>query len=88
VIKPRDEWTRQATEALDAITAANGGTEPPTLRAAADVDRAAFGRLIEALVALGARVDDEMMQLAGLRDVGDWLALPTGCARPVDDTNR
>jgi hypothetical protein len=82
VVRSRAEWDKQATDALDAIKAANGGTEPATLRAAADVDRAAFGRLIEALVALGARVDDEMMQLAGLRDVGDWLALPTGCARP------
>ena len=73
VVRTRAEWGAQASTALDTIKAANGGTEPPTLRAAYDVDRAAFGELIEALVALGADVDEDMRQLAGLRDVGAWL---------------
>jgi hypothetical protein len=73
VFRSRADWGRQATDALDAIKAANGGTEPATLRDAADVDRAAFGLLIEAMVALGAEVDDDMRQLAGLRDLGEFL---------------
>lgn len=73
MITTRAAMSRQATAALDAIAAANGGTEPATLRAAYDVEPAAFGKLIEALVALGADVDDEMRQLAGLRDIGEVL---------------
>jgi len=73
IVKTREAWARQARDALDAITAANGGTEPATLRAAADVDRTQFGLLIEALVALGADVTDEIRQLAGLRDIGEVI---------------
>jgi hypothetical protein len=73
IVRTRGEWARQATEALDAITAANGGVEPARLRDAYDVDPAAFGRLIESLAALGADVDAEMIRLAGLRDIGDVI---------------
>jgi len=73
VVTTRDALARQAREALDQITAANGGVEPPTLRAAADVDPEAFARLIEALVNLGADVDDEMQDRAGIRPIGEVL---------------
>jgi hypothetical protein len=73
IVRTADDWRKQALDALDALTAANGGTQPANLRAAADVDRAAFGKLIEALVALGAEPDDEIRQLADLRDLGEVL---------------
>jgi hypothetical protein len=73
VIRPRAEVERQALDALAAIEAANGGTLPPRLLDAYDVDPEAFGKLIEAIVQLGGDVDDELARLAGLRDVGEAL---------------
>lgn len=73
ITRSRADVERQANAALDAIEAANGGVMPPTLRAAYDVDRAAFASLIEALVHLGADVDAEMQQLAGMRPIGEVL---------------
>jgi hypothetical protein len=71
--RSRDEVVRQARDALDAITAANGGVEPPTLYAAHDIAPEPFALLIEALVQLGAEVDDELQRLAGIRDIGELL---------------
>jgi hypothetical protein len=73
VVKPRSEWAAQVRDAIEEITAANGGTEPATIRQGYDIAPAAFGRMIEGLVALGAQVDDELISLAGLRDVGEFL---------------
>ena len=69
IVMSREAWARQVTDALDALRAANGGTEPATLRDCAQLDRAAFGRLIEALIALGAEVDAELQHLAGIRPI-------------------
>lgn len=73
VTRSRADVERQANAALDALEAANGGVMPPTLRAAYDVDPAAFARLIEALVWLGADVDLDLQQLAGMRPIGEVL---------------
>jgi hypothetical protein len=73
MIRPRAEVVDQAKRALDEITAANGGVEPARLRDAYDIAPRAFALLIEALVQLGAEVDDEMQQLAGIRDIGELL---------------
>lgn len=73
VVRPRQDWADQVRDALEAIKAANGGTDPATIRDGYDLDRAAFGRMVEGLVALGVPVDAEMVSLAGLRDVGDFL---------------
>lgn len=61
----------QAGDAVNAIRAANGGTDPPTLRDAHDIHPDAFAALIEALVALGFPVAEDMQTLAGLRPVGE-----------------
>lgn len=76
VLTTRDALARQARDAMIAIADANGGVEPPTLRAAYDVDPIAFARLIEALVNLGANVADDLRQLAGLRPIGEILGDP------------
>jgi hypothetical protein len=73
LVQSRAAWARQVADALDEITAANGGTEPATLRQCYDVAPRAFGQMIEALVALGAQVDAELTQLAGLRDIGEVI---------------
>jgi len=63
----------QAENALDAIRAACGGQDPPTLRDGYDADPGAFARLIEALVALGIPVAADMRDLAGLRPVDEVI---------------
>jgi hypothetical protein len=67
----------QARAALDAIIAANGGVAPAAIRDCHDVDPAAFASLIEAMVALesvtGRPVSDDLVQLAGLRPVGEVI---------------
>lgn len=73
IVRPQREVVKQANDALDAIIAANGGTEPARLRDAYDVAPAAFASLIEALVQLGAEVDDDTMRLAGIVDIGEVL---------------
>ncbi len=73
VVRSRDEWAGQVRQALGDIAAANGGVDPVTLRDAYDVEPAAFGRMIEGLVALGVPVGADMLALAGMRDVGDFL---------------
>jgi hypothetical protein len=81
MITTSEAMRQQADDALAAIAAANGGEEPENLRAAYDIDPAAFAKLIEALVALGARVDDEMIRLAGIRPIGEQLGLSTNARR-------
>lgn len=73
IVTTSEAMRRQADEALAAICAANGGDDPPNLRAAYDLDPAAFAKLIEALVSLGARVDADLIQLAGLRPLDELL---------------
>jgi hypothetical protein len=73
VVKTRDDWAAQVRDAMDRITAMNGGADPVTIRAAYDVDPAQFGRMIEGMLALGAEVSDELIDLAGLHDVGDII---------------
>ena len=73
ILRSAEGWARQGDAALDQLTAANGGVTPATLADAAKVDRAAFGSLVEALVALGADVDDEIRQLANVRPIEDLL---------------
>lgn len=68
-----DALKRQAETALDEIRAANGGQDPPSLRAAYDVAPAAFARLIEALFNLGADVSDDLVALAGLRPINEVI---------------
>lgn len=72
IITTREAMTRQAHEAIDAITAANAGKEW-LLGDGYNIDPAAFGRLIEALVALGIPVSDDMCQLARLRPVDEVM---------------
>lgn len=73
LITTRRAMNEQANRALDEIIAANGGHEPATIRDAYDVDPAAFGSLIEALVALGIPVDAELIALARLRPIDELL---------------
>jgi hypothetical protein len=73
IIRSRAEWARQVETALDEIKTANGGTEPATLRAAYDIAPLAFGKVIEGMHALGATVEPELMQLAGMRDIGEII---------------
>ncbi|MGB6499936.1 MAG: hypothetical protein WBG19_00840 [Thermoplasmata archaeon] len=73
IVTTSEAMRRQADEALAAISAANGGDDPPNLRAAYDLDPEAFAKLIEALVALGARVEPDLIQLAGLRPLDELL---------------
>jgi len=55
-----------------AIEAA-GATPATTMREMQGLDPLAFGRLIEAMVALGKPVSQELRQLAGLRPVDEVL---------------
>jgi hypothetical protein len=73
LITSRDALARQVDAALADMTTANGGVEPPNLRAAYDIAPQAFARLIEALVQLGADVDPELVHLAGLRPLDELL---------------
>lgn len=73
IVKSRDEWADQVRAALARFQELNGGTDPATLRECHALDAIAFGLMIEGLCALGASVDAEMMQLAGVRDIGELL---------------
>jgi hypothetical protein len=73
IVTTAEAMRKQADVALAAICAANGGDDPPNLRAAYDLDPEAFAKLIEALVALGAQVEPDLIQLAGLRPLDDLL---------------
>jgi hypothetical protein len=73
ILTTRDALGRQAVAALKDIVAANGGEEPARLRDAYDIAPEAFASLIEALVNLGADVDPELVQLAGLRPLDELL---------------
>jgi hypothetical protein len=74
VVRTAQDWVDQVRDAIDAIRAANGGTDPATLRDSHRVDPGAFALMIEGLVALGVKCDAEMIRLAGLRDVGEALS--------------
>ena len=75
IVKPRNAWLRQATDAWAALEPqAPQGAE---LRALAAIDRENFARLIEALCALTpGQVSQELQDLAGLRSVGEILGMP------------
>ena len=73
VVRSRAGWCDRIREALGEIAAANGGSDPATIRDAYDVHPEAFGRMVEGLVALGVPVEADLVALAGLRDVGDLL---------------
>lgn len=73
IVRTAEEWAQQIRDAIEAIKAANGGIDPPNLRASAAVDPGAFSLMIEGLVALGVPVDDELIQRAGLVPVDEVL---------------
>jgi hypothetical protein len=73
VVRPADDWAQQVRDALAAIKARNGGVDPATLRESYRVDPGAFSLMVEGLVALGVPVDAEMIDLAGLHDVGEFM---------------
>lgn len=77
VMKPASAWAKQASDALDKIEQANGGELPPRIAEAVNIDREAFGSLIEALVALepltGRPVGQDLIDLAGLRPADEVL---------------
>jgi len=73
LVKTRREWAEQVSEALDDIRAANGGTDPETVRETYDADPEAFARMIEGIVALGADVSPDLLDLAGMHDIGDLI---------------
>lgn len=73
VMKTYGKWVEQASDALDAIVAANDGQDLARISDAAEIAPEPFGRLVEAFVALeavgGPHVSDELIRLAGLRPV-------------------
>lgn len=77
IIRPVTAWAAQAEEAMAEITAANGGRDVARIADAAEIAPAAFGRLVEAMVALesagGPRVGDDLIALARLRPVDEVL---------------
>lgn len=72
VVTTRQAMIQQARDAYDTLRA-KGLRDDQPLREAADVDRAAFSKLIEAFVALGQPVSQELKDLAGLRSVEEIL---------------
>jgi hypothetical protein len=73
VVRGVDEWATQFRDAMEAVKAKNGGVDPPTLRESHRIDPGAFALMVESLVALGVQVDQEMIDLAGLHDVGEII---------------
>jgi|HubBroStandDraft_3_1064219.scaffolds.fasta_scaffold12282_4 hypothetical protein len=67
----------QFDRARAAVRAKNGGEDPPTIRAAYDIDREAFCLMIEALNTLAPRTgmqpDGELLRLAQIRPVDELL---------------
>jgi hypothetical protein len=73
IVRTEADWIKQVNDSLATIREKNGGQDPANLRASYDVDPKAFGKLIEAMHALGAEVDAEMMSLAGMRPVDEVI---------------
>jgi hypothetical protein len=73
IVKSRGEWADQVRAALERFRELNGGTDPATIRECYALDGIAFGFMIEGLCALGVHCDADMMQLAGMREVGELL---------------
>jgi hypothetical protein len=73
IVKSRDEWAGQLRAALDRFRELNDGADPDTIRECHALDAIAFGLMIEGLCALGVRVDADLMQLAGMRDISELL---------------
>ena len=69
IFRTRGELRQQVLDGLEKIRLANGGVEPDTFGEGNDIDHAAFASVVEALVALGAPVDDDLIQMAGLKPV-------------------
>ncbi len=73
VVKSRAEWADQIRAALDRFRELNGGVDPTTIIECHALDPGAFGLMVEGLHALGVKCDEQMMRLAGMRDVGESL---------------
>jgi len=77
IMRTVDDWAHRAREAMEEIKAANGGEDPPRIIDAADIAPVAFGKLIEALVALEPvthrKVGDDLISRAGLVPVDQAL---------------
>jgi hypothetical protein len=71
VVRTREAWINQAKTAQDAWEKSGA----PNLRTFAKVNYEQFCKLIEALHALGQKVDAEMMNLAKMRPVDEALEL-------------
>jgi hypothetical protein len=71
IVADARSWARQVKDALEDIRQSNGGSDPATLRESAIVNREAFARMITGLVALGVDVSRELIDLAGLHEIGD-----------------
>jgi hypothetical protein len=67
VVRLASQWQAQLQDAYDRLVAAAGGELPQRFRDAQPLDPAAFSSFVEAYYALtGGRVNDEIVQLAGL----------------------
>jgi hypothetical protein len=73
IVASRDAWLRQARQAWEQIEAAAGGAEGWKLRDAYRLDPKAFALFIEAMHALGACDDPELIALAGLKPVDEII---------------
>jgi hypothetical protein len=76
IVRSYQDWLEQARAANKAIAAKLDG-RVATLRECAQIDPEQFGLMIEALVALGEPVSQELQDLAGLKPVNQVLGLPT-----------
>ncbi len=84
IVKPRDAWMQQATDAWAALEPQ--APQGAQLRALAAIDRDNFALLIEALAALtSGQVSQELQDLAGLRPVGEILGMPDRDDDDVED---
>ena len=72
IVKPRSVWLEQAEDAMKAMNDCGA----KDLNEFHDKDHKQFCLLIEAFVALGAAVDQEMIEKAHLRPVKELLGLP------------
>jgi hypothetical protein len=66
VRQARDAWAKIEAAALEAGSMQDGGWK---LRDACELDRQAFCQFIEAMFNLGAEVEPELLDLAGLKPV-------------------
>ncbi|MFH9731936.1 hypothetical protein [Streptomyces sp. NPDC017260] len=76
VMRPREEVQKQLAQAWERLEEACEGEMPGTLWELHGVDREAFGLLIEGMVQLGEKVDQEMQDLAGLKPVDEVIQSP------------